>query len=91
MPIYLCSGSVCRVRSRRSYFTSKITGVQSITHAGLIIAKTSGEARDTFWNEHFHPRLIELRLRVEGLRIQVREISAEELHTLLTDALLHPV
>lgn len=91
MPIYLCSGSVCRVRSRRWYFTSKITGVQSFTHAELIIAKTSGEARDTFWNEYFHPQLIKLQLRVEGLRIQVREIPAEELHTLLTDALLHPV
>jgi hypothetical protein len=88
MPIYLCSGSVCRVRNRRSFLSSKVTGVQSITDAEHIVARSEAEARDKFWNEYFHPRLIELHLPVEGLRIKVREISPEVLQNILMEALL---
>ena len=50
MPIYLCSGSACRMRTVRSFFIFKQHALQTISMAEIIVAEDEIKALDIFWN-----------------------------------------
>jgi hypothetical protein len=76
MPTYLCNGSVCRMRSRRSFYFFKVPMLFTISLSRIIRARNAGEARDLFWNEHFRPRI--KGFKWPGRHFEVRELTPEE-------------
>lgn len=83
MPTYLCSGSVCRMRTVRSFFICRHTVMQTISLAKLIAAKNESEAKGMFWNDHFHPRIMGKRWSAQ--HIEILEISSESVLKILTE------
>ncbi|MBL8158732.1 hypothetical protein JNK62_04330 [bacterium] len=86
MPIYLCSGSVCRMRSRRSFYIFTVPALHTISLARLIGAKSESAAKDIFWNQHIRPRIRGFRWPAQHM--EIREVSPEELQKLLVDTLV---
>lgn len=76
MPTYLCNGSVCRMRSRRSFYMFKVPMMRMVMLSRIIRAKDASEAKDIFWNQHFHPLI--RGFRWPGVKCEIRELTPEE-------------
>lgn len=83
MPIYLCNGSVCRMRTVRSFYLFKQTVIHIASVSQIISAETEAIARNIFWNDYMRPMMIGVRWQKQDMK--VREVAREELERLLTN------